>query len=962
MISKAVSGGGFKGAVGYISDPAKAEHVELRGLASVRTAPKEMRAVADQSGRVEKPVYHFTISWAPDEQPTREQMIEAADRMSERLGLHDCQRVYAIHHDTKHRHIHIVANRVNPNTGTAVKLSNDRWKRAEVCREIEREQGWQAVKTPERGEKEKFKPFSEGELSRQRRDGREPFAQVIDEHAGPAFQEARSWDELAANLEAQGLRLETWRSGLVVTDGTERTKASAFGRQCSRQRLEERFGETFDDFQGRRQAGALKQETEQQSKEIANVRKPGIDHYDRRGFHKPGQPDLEPASQGAPAQSIDSVRDLSGIPVARHDGTPHVLLPRDEGHELEQPGAGGTGSLRRAGADRLTARGQDGPSRRRREADPTREALFQAYRQHRQEQWKAAGAAHKARWSQEAARRTQERDSLKKAQAANRWAIMTMTRRGLVRSVLLGAQAWWNRRQWARLRKHQDERWTAEKTKLGRPAPTTFRAFLERRAPQDQAAARVLADIRRVDLRRQDLAQIYPAEIRTLHLAMAAEDRFHRSSRAAGNPRLSPAERDTAQADALTAQREAVMQRRAFADWARGHPTEAARITDQVKRERGRNQVDQADQVKPAPSTRAPIDIEHDQPRPAIEELTPRRPLEERQHQAPSLAAGADTYRAWKEAEAKAAAANRRNRESPEAVMQGIEAARRADEWWRWANQHPTEAREIEDQAKAARAAARSTAKVHAQDLPKVTAQPAPPVQPEKPIPPTAADRWPAGPQQDRAERAELERAARSQIIAEIHQQRAAELQRELESGLVRRHLAGEPPEVIAQVRDAIVAKDDPEAELRLDQVLGNEMARAEREQQPDRAAELEALRGPVTKRLQNREPAPKIDTGEQEKPRDRATELQRELESGLVRRHLSDFTPAELEKARDAILQKADPAAERRLDQVLANEAHRASGQRQTEIEALRQPILDRLADRDSPIQQPPGRGPRRR
>lgn len=251
MISKAHSGRGFKGSVSYITNPAKAERVDVRNLASAETAAKEMRAIANRS-EAEKPVYHFSIAWAPGENPTQEQMIEAADRMSDRLGLDKSQRVYAIHNDTAHRHIHIVANRVDPETGRAVRMSHDYAVREQVCREIEREQGWQRVKG-RHGEKaqEQERPAAkvpDAEHQRERRDGREPFAELVKQRAGDDFKQARSWDDLTRRLDEKGLRVEPWRQGLVITDGTERTKASAIGRDCSLSALERRYGEKFTDY------------------------------------------------------------------------------------------------------------------------------------------------------------------------------------------------------------------------------------------------------------------------------------------------------------------------------------------------------------------------------------------------------------------------------------------------------------------------------------------------------------------------------------------------------------------------------------------------------------------------------------------------------------------------------------------------------------------------------------------
>ena len=106
------------------------------------TAWREMLAVADMNGRVKDPVYHAVLSWRADENPTDEQMFEAGKAALKALGMEDLQYVAAVHRDTDNAHVHLMVNRVHPDTYKAVYPDRDYFKLDKCVREIELEQGW----------------------------------------------------------------------------------------------------------------------------------------------------------------------------------------------------------------------------------------------------------------------------------------------------------------------------------------------------------------------------------------------------------------------------------------------------------------------------------------------------------------------------------------------------------------------------------------------------------------------------------------------------------------------------------------------------------------------------------------------------------------------------------------------------------------------------------------------------
>ena len=106
------------------------------------TAWREMLAVADMNARVKDPVYHVVLSWREGEHPTDEQMFEACRAAMKAVNMEDHQYVAAIHRDTDNWHVHLMINRVHPETYRAVYPDRD-WYNLDRCmREVELAQGW----------------------------------------------------------------------------------------------------------------------------------------------------------------------------------------------------------------------------------------------------------------------------------------------------------------------------------------------------------------------------------------------------------------------------------------------------------------------------------------------------------------------------------------------------------------------------------------------------------------------------------------------------------------------------------------------------------------------------------------------------------------------------------------------------------------------------------------------------
>ena len=126
------------------------ERAAAQMAATAKAAPelKRLAGVSAAGRKLEKPVLHYTLSWGKDERPDRAEMNRAAEETLKALGLKRHQALIVAHRDKDHPHLHMIANRVNPETGKAAKLGNDRLKLSRWAERWERERG--QVKCPER--------------------------------------------------------------------------------------------------------------------------------------------------------------------------------------------------------------------------------------------------------------------------------------------------------------------------------------------------------------------------------------------------------------------------------------------------------------------------------------------------------------------------------------------------------------------------------------------------------------------------------------------------------------------------------------------------------------------------------------------------------------------------------------------------------------------------------------------
>jgi hypothetical protein len=239
------------------ADTQKAEYIGANGdfySDSQQGQRAEMVALAMEANRSKDPVDHWLLSWKEGEQPTQAQCNEAVAILKRHLGMSSDQlAVFALHRNTENYHLHVVLNRVHPDT---LRVEDKGWcidKAHKALAEIILRQGWEAEKNARyvavrSGEVERAISAREPQPRSKARDhenatGEKSCERIAQEKAGPILRNAKSWAQVHEGLAQVDMRYERKGGGAILWVGDQPLKASCIGREFSRSRMEERLGE-----------------------------------------------------------------------------------------------------------------------------------------------------------------------------------------------------------------------------------------------------------------------------------------------------------------------------------------------------------------------------------------------------------------------------------------------------------------------------------------------------------------------------------------------------------------------------------------------------------------------------------------------------------------------------------------------------------------------------------------------
>jgi len=183
-------------------DPAKAWKVMAY---TIRSADRLKRAAGyPSSGRpLEKPIFPYSLSWHPEQNPSKAEMLRAATETIAVLGLEEHEALIVAHNDRPHAHLHVICNRVHPLTGIAKNLSLSKRKLSDWARKHEREQG--KIYCSQR--EQNFRKRKKGKVTR-----------YVDPIIAEAWEKSTDGWEFMLLLTKQGYQMTRGRKRLVIVD------------------------------------------------------------------------------------------------------------------------------------------------------------------------------------------------------------------------------------------------------------------------------------------------------------------------------------------------------------------------------------------------------------------------------------------------------------------------------------------------------------------------------------------------------------------------------------------------------------------------------------------------------------------------------------------------------------------------------------------------------------------------
>lgn len=150
MIGKQLKGRGFRGLLNYLSEKEKAELIGGNMVGeNARELAAEFRFSRQLKQKVERPVYHASLSLQKGENLDNETWNEIAKKYLIGMGFDYNQYCVFRHHDQDHDHIHIAASRIKLD-GTCVHDGWDYPRSEKLIRQLEKQYGLESpiVKEP----------------------------------------------------------------------------------------------------------------------------------------------------------------------------------------------------------------------------------------------------------------------------------------------------------------------------------------------------------------------------------------------------------------------------------------------------------------------------------------------------------------------------------------------------------------------------------------------------------------------------------------------------------------------------------------------------------------------------------------------------------------------------------------------------------------------------------------------
>lgn len=253
MIAKMIKGCGFRGAIEYDLQQDKGYLLETNMAGTdARTLAREFGQVRALRPKLNKAVCHISIGLPPGETLTDNQWKEVANDYLEKMGFHESQYVISRHTDTKHQHIHILANRITM-TGDVVSDSMDYQRQEAVMRGQEKKYGLRSV-TPSR--EVMRRALGKDEIERALRTGKAPVKQRLQQLVDAALRDRPTLDVFTTRLKSAKVEIVLNQASTGTISGVSfqldniRMKGSDLGKGYTWKQLKKR-GVQHEQVRGR---------------------------------------------------------------------------------------------------------------------------------------------------------------------------------------------------------------------------------------------------------------------------------------------------------------------------------------------------------------------------------------------------------------------------------------------------------------------------------------------------------------------------------------------------------------------------------------------------------------------------------------------------------------------------------------------------------------------------------------
>jgi hypothetical protein len=123
-------------------------------IAGLDTVAIQMEGIAFLNPRCKDALCHYELAWPPGERPTRPQWMDCALHTLKALGYRDHQYMVVAHDDKRHFHIHIMVNKVHPETFKAHTPYRNWLTLDAAMRVLEAKYGWTHTAGPTRWDAE----------------------------------------------------------------------------------------------------------------------------------------------------------------------------------------------------------------------------------------------------------------------------------------------------------------------------------------------------------------------------------------------------------------------------------------------------------------------------------------------------------------------------------------------------------------------------------------------------------------------------------------------------------------------------------------------------------------------------------------------------------------------------------------------------------------------------------------